>query len=429
MACIRKRRGRWVVDYRDSAGYRRWESFRTREAAEDRLAEVIPDSRQKHRPEVDPNISVKDYSTQWLQGVSAVVKPRTLASYTKTLELHVYPTLGDTQVRKLDRAQIKALLTSKLAPAKAGGADISKKGLARNSVRIIQAVLRAMLNEAIEDKLIKMNPAARLGKQLRLVQPKRIRREQIKAFNRQQLDAFLKASVAEPTARRYAPLFLTLARSGMRLGEGLALQWMDLDFRRGKIRVARAFSGGRIETPKSGAGRDVDMSLQLAETLRLLEADRKAEKLRRGWAEVPPWVFVTEAGTSLDESKVRKIFSRVLKQAKIPGHFSPNCLRHSYASILLSEGEDIAYVQEQLGHASIELTVGTYGRWLPKKGRGGWGRLEGQVVAETAKMVAAAGCVGTEKGGKLTEISGVKGGAGGRGRTDDLLITNQLLCH
>jgi integrase len=60
-----------------------------------------------------------------------------------------------------------------------------------------------------------------------------------------------------------------------------------------------------------------------------------------------------------------KAFKRVLKDAALPGHFSPHCLRHSYASLLLQAGESPAYVQRQLGHASIQLTVDTYGRWLP----------------------------------------------------------------
>jgi integrase len=47
-------------------------------------------------------------------------------------------------------------------------------------------------------------------------------------------------------------------------------------------------------------------------------------------------------------------------------HFTPHCLRHTYASILLAEGKSSVYVQMQLGHASISLTVDTYGKWLPE---------------------------------------------------------------
>jgi len=49
----------------------------------------------------------------------------------------------------------------------------------------------------------------------------------------------------------------------------------------------------------------------------------------------------------------------------LPRHFTPHCLRHTFASLLLQRGESPVYVQRQLGHASITLTVDTYGRWLP----------------------------------------------------------------
>jgi integrase len=55
----------------------------------------------------------------------------------------------------------------------------------------------------------------------------------------------------------------------------------------------------------------------------------------------------------------------MLKAAALPTHFSAHSLRHSYASLLLQQGESPAYVQRQLGHASIQLTVDTYGKWLP----------------------------------------------------------------
>ena len=124
------------------------------------------------------------------------------------------------------------------------------------------------------------------------------RQEQIKAFTAEQLGTFL--ATAARTTPRASPLFFLLARTGMRLGEAVALQWDDLDFTAREIRVARALSAGRVETPKAGHGRTLDMSQQLARVLRRLEIDRKAETLRRGWREVPPWIFCSDAGTPLD---------------------------------------------------------------------------------------------------------------------------------
>ncbi|TMA84270.1 MAG: hypothetical protein E6J77_12975 [Deltaproteobacteria bacterium] len=63
--------------------------------------------------------------------------------------------------------------------------------------------------------------------------------------------------------------------------------------------------------------------------------------------------------------KIRSAFKRALRAARLPEHFTPHSLRHSYASILIAEGVSPAYVQRQLGHSTYTLTVDTYGKWLP----------------------------------------------------------------
>jgi integrase len=55
----------------------------------------------------------------------------------------------------------------------------------------------------------------------------------------------------------------------------------------------------------------------------------------------------------------------VLRAAKLPSHHTPHSLRHTFASILISEGKSPAYVQQQLGHEDVSLTINTYGAWLP----------------------------------------------------------------
>ena len=107
------------------------------------------------------------------------------------------------------------------------------------------------------------------------------------------------------------------------------------------------------------------MSEQLAAALRKLLLDRRLERLKKRWAELPPWVFCSAAGTPLQKDNLRRSFVALLKRAGLPQHFSPHCLRHTFASLLLQQGESVVYVQRQLGHASIKLTVDTYGKWLP----------------------------------------------------------------
>jgi integrase len=109
--------------------------------------------------------------------------------------------------------------------------------------------------------------------------------------------------------------------------------------------VARSLSRDQVGTPKAGHGRTVDLSQVLAEMLGQLDQSRTREALLLGWPMRPPWVFCTRAGTPLDESKVRRAMRHVLQQAMLPLHFSPHCLRHTYASLMLQQGESLVYVQ------------------------------------------------------------------------------------
>lgn len=371
MACIRKRRGKLVVDYRDSAGIRRWVTCRTRREAEDVLTEKLHESRQPTRPVADSNITLAAYAARWLGLISASVKLRTLETYQSTLRLHLLPVFGGVRVRQLHKGRVKAFLAQKLAA-----------GLSRNSVRIIHATLRALLNAAVDDGVILSNPADKLGRSLRLTSRPKERQETIKAMTQRQLTLFL-ATARAP--RRRFPVWFTMARTGIRPGEALALQWTDLNFPDREIRVERSLSGGRIETPKSGHGRTVDMSQELAVVLRQLQAERRAETLSRGWSEMPPWVFCSKTGTPLDPANLNKVFKQVLKAAGLPLHFTPHCLRHTYASLLLQMGVSPVYVQRQLGHTSIQITVDTYGKWLPMGNKAVVDRLD---EANGSKMVA-----------------------------------------
>ena len=145
-----------------------------------------------------------------------------------------------------------------------------------------------------------------------------------------ELGTFLAA--AQEATPLYAPLFLVLAHGGLRAGEAYALQWPDVDFANRRIRVERAWSAGRVETPKTGGCRTVDTSEHVFRTLRRLRAKRSEQRLKNRSDDTPPWVFHTEAGTPLDETRVRKNFAAALKKAELGG-FRVYDLRHTFASL------------------------------------------------------------------------------------------------
>ena len=140
---------------------------------------------------------------------------------------------------------------------------------------------------------------------------------------------------------------------------------------------------------------------------------------RHKWKVPPPWLFRTRSARLLEPHNVRNVFRKCLKASGLPEHFTPHCLRHTFASVLLQAGESVQYVQEQLGHASITLTADTYGKWLPKRPVRGGVNLLGDVLGSS---------VGSSRPGKITK-SLKKGGEPSRDRTEDPLIKSQVLCR
>ena len=422
MAGIWKRKDRdaWVVDYTDATGRRHRLVAPTRERAEDLLAEKIKESRQAAPVCDDPDITVAEYAARWHDAVALEVSPRTLASYRQITTLYILPTLGELKLRGLHRGHIRALLIQKAKEP----SPKTKTGLKKNTLRLIRACLSAMLGAALEDGLLISNPALQVVRRRK----KHVhsitaleRRKSIRAMSAEQLAAFLGAAESAPVV--YGALFATMARTGLRPGEAIALQPDDLDFQSYKIHVTRALSHGLVGSTKTGESRLVDMSRQLASLLRAFLVWREKQQLRHSWAEIPPWLFFNERGQPLEESRTRKCFHRVLKNAGLSGFKGPYDLRHTFATLLLARNAPITYVSAQLGHTKPTTTLQWYSHWIPSDDShrfvdgldGAAGNLWHQFGTKTTQR--------TQRRPQVFE----KKRAGARSRTADLLITNQLL--
>ncbi len=164
---------------------------------------------------------------------------------------------------------------------------------------------------------------------------------------------------------------------------------------------------------------------------------RQADRTQAGQS---PDVDVLAAGTPLEPSKVRKAFTHVLKVARLPLHFTPHSLRHTFASILLQDGVSPAYVQPQIGRPAMKLTVVTYGKWQPMENKAAVDLPDDVGEAQPETPRAESGRVGfgrtlgesgtrkAESGSRLTATAfvttGNLGGAEGI-RTPDLLTASQ----
>jgi integrase len=360
---VRRRKGRkgrpWVCAWERPGQKRQQRTFRSREDAEHFGAEKRLEVEQAAPvTQIPPGITIKDYSELWLTAAGPGLKPRTLASYRQILAHHVLPQLGAVEVRELHQRTVADLLAGKLARFKVGTA------------RLIYATLRRLLSRAIFDGVIRDNPAASVWRELPIAPAKRraTRRrgkDQVPAMTEEQSRATLDA------ATRHRALFATLAFSGLRIGEALALQPDDVGANELHVRrtLAPAQKDGasledRLGTPKSGEVRSVSIGAHLSSVLRDHIAAERERHFKAGRSFV--WLFSTREGTPLDETRVRKAFKAAVKAAGLPARFTVHSLRHSYASQMIAKGAPITWVSAQLGHASVQTTLDFYAWALPQ---------------------------------------------------------------
>jgi integrase len=254
--------------------------------------------------------------------------------------------LHNLPLDQVDRTRVKRLLVDLLRIRSA------------NTVEVVHAVISGIFSEAIDLGYTEHNPAYGLLK--RILPPKNKRNiSEPDPFSRQDLDRFLEAAwskLPEPF-----PLILeTIAMSGMRLGESLAMGWENLDVRNCQYNVSETTRHGRFGPPKSGK-RLIDLDATLV--AKLENHIKKLKKASLALGVIPHYLF-----SGITQRLVQGAVRRACIADKLRAR-SPHDLRHTYATLLLMDHYSPAYVQKQLGHHSISMTVDIYGHWVPGEGK------------------------------------------------------------
>ncbi len=180
--------------------------------------------------------------------------------------------------------------------------------------------------------------------------------KEIKVFNLRQIERMLRR--AKKTSERLYPLLYTAIFTGMRQGELLGLKWCDVDFQNRRIYVRRQFTNGqltnKLKTAKSQ--RTIDLETGLLNCL--LDYKMSANPDHE-------LVFCTNKGTPLlKENICRRWYYPLLKSFMWTGYRFHD-LRHTYASLMLSQGISYLYVSKQMGHSKPTTTLDIYGHFIP----------------------------------------------------------------
>jgi integrase len=323
---------------------------------------------------------------------SKALKPKTAARYDSSFRTHVLPALGDIPIQKIDSQCVKDFLISlcdkpcsnpfrqeQKCEDAANEDRAPARLLSKDSIRNAHAALRIALGEAVERRLLLVNPANKQGKSYRRAE--RVR-DEVDVFRHEEIPLLLETMLTHFGFENYVVL-LTFLHTGMRSGEVAGLQWQDVDFRDRFLMVRRQLKDGQSSKTKTDKMRKVDISDVLLRELQTLKKRRQEEYLAKGKNEIPECVFlgpgqiVWEDGEAvgrkdrlpLDMDNWRnRFYWKACDKAQIRRRRLHDT-RHTFASILLMNGESLAYVKDQLGHSSIKMTVDVYGHFIPGANR------------------------------------------------------------
>ncbi len=212
----------------------------------------------------------------------------------------------------------------------------SGRPIKKRTVNIEVSSLNSYLNKAVKWDMLSSNPLKGV-EYLKEDDSKRIR-----ALNEEEVVSLLKEANGW-----FRPVLLTALYTGMREGEFIYLEWDDVDFEKGVIRIRRKPEWIPKSTRRTIRERDIAIPKQLVDFLRDYRKKSSSDDNR---------VFHNKDGEELKPG-LRKILMRLTAKCGFPEVTQFHALRHTYATHLIKSCKDLAVAKEQLGHSDIRTTM------------------------------------------------------------------------
>lgn len=366
MAKAAKRRGRYVLDFYDCQGKRQRQTMPAGTSLS-KAREVL----RKIEEQVMLGVYVgesrtptfKEVATAWLEHKKANLRASTWAVYKGHTENH-FAGFDPVRISRITSAIIERYITER----RTGGMPI-------NTLRKILVSLNQIFKYAVRHGYINHNPMA-AAERPRASQGAEHGENKIRVLNPEEISAFL----AAVSSWKYRVLFKLAIMSGLRQGELVGSKWSDIDWEASQIAVERTFNNQAWYQPKTkGSRRRVDLGPSM-----LLD-------LKRWRMACPPnelnLIFPNEAGGPINHNNlVTRYFRPALKAAGIE-QIRFHDLRHTYASLLIDQGENLKYIQSQLGHSSPTVTLNVYAHLMKATNQEAARRLEGVILSTGHKPV------------------------------------------
>jgi integrase len=331
--------GSWTVRYRDPTGRQRRSTFKRHSEAQAFRSQVeTAILGGSYINPADARLDFGIWATRWLD-TRTNLKPKTADGYESLLRVHLLPRFAHAPLNAIDHVDVEAFI-----------AELTDRGLSPSRIRQCHQLLSMILRAAVRSRRIAFNPAEG-------VSLPRANTRQMKFIDS---DEVARLAVAIPD--RYEAWVYVAAYGGMRWAELAGLKRKRVNLLRRRLHITETLSDVRGQllwtSTKNHQSRDVALPSFVADIL-AAHLDRFVEN------DPDALVFTTDSGTPLRAPNFRRnVWLPATSEAGLDG-LTPHHLRHTCASLLISEGAHPRQVMEQLGHSSIMVTMNTYAKVFP----------------------------------------------------------------
>ena len=289
----------------------------------------------------------------WWDSYKNTVKPNTRQSMDGLVRVHLLPVFGDYKLSKLTTPILQQQVNKWADKANKG-----EKGAYAN-YNFLNNINRRILQYGVTMQVIQHNPA----RDVIIPRKQQNKEHKVKFFSNQELKHFLDylENLDQSSYENFFDyvLYKTLLATGCRIGEALALEWSDIDLKKGIIIISKTLNRYQeTNTPKSKAGlREIDIDKATVSLLKQYKKRQQVQSWQLGRSE--GIVFTPFTTKYAYACLLRKRLQSHFKAAGVPD-ISFHGFRHTHATIMLYAGIEAKDLQYRLGHSNISMTLNTY---------------------------------------------------------------------
>lgn len=320
-------------------------------------------------------VTINDLFELWCQ-LKRGLKDNTFQNYKYMYNMFVRPNLGKARVSTVKKTDVKRFYNM-LA---------DERGLQASTIDSVHTVLHQVLDMAVDDVYLRVNPSNNVLKELK--QSHAFKTEKRRGLTMPEQELLLDYLQRNHTYSHWYPIIAVMVGTGLRVGEVTGLRWCDIDLDEGIIDVNHTLvyydhrnSEGKkgcyfnINTPKTKAGvRQVPM-LDFVKEAFIQERDyQRANDIQcsvtiDGYTD---FIFVNRFGNTQHQGTLNKAIRRIIRDCNdevllkeeddpvLLPHFSCHSLRHTFTTRMCEAGVNVKVIQDALGHADISTTLNIY---------------------------------------------------------------------